>query len=155
MRHQAARPLALLTLVISACTLGPAWPSGYREAVCTATDHLRAADVQLTAAVRAVVAAEPEQVAVAAGGMGHEAADARAALERAPDWMPGAELIRDLGQAASDFGRAADQFSVGARQGNGPAIDGAVAAARDAQAAVARAELEGDRLRDASGWEPC
>lgn len=154
MRGQVIGSLAVLLL--GACRLfGPAWPDGYRMAICAATDHLGAVHGQLASVLAAVQSQDVDQVAIGAAGMEREAGVALAAVEAAPAWHPGAALTSNLGLAAVGFMRAADQFRIGARQGSGPAFDTAVAAAQDAEAALARAELDVERLGSTNGWQPC
>jgi hypothetical protein len=147
---------AVLASLLTGCgPVAAAWPHGYRDAICAATDAIRAVDDQLAVAARAVMSDDAEQVAVAAAGMEREAGDARSALVQAPRWDPGVTLANDLDGAAAGFLRAAQLFRTGARQGNGPALDLAVAAGQEAEAALNRTGLEGERLRNAIGWQPC
>lgn len=156
MRQRLLLPVVLVIVVAGGCaTTGPAWPEGYREAICTATAHLRAAEDASADAISGVAAAESERVAIAAAGIERESNAARAALDLAPGWSAGAPLSAELGRAAVAFAKAALDFNIGARQGDGPALDRAIALARDAEAALARADHEGNRLRSARGWPPC
>ena len=156
MRQQLTLSVGIAILMAGGCAMAaPAWPDGYRHAICDATDHLRAADGAFAEAVDGVAAAESEHVAVAAGGMEREADAALDALGAAPGWASGAQLADELSSAAMGFERAATGFGIGARQGDGPALDRAVAAAQDADSALARADLEAERLRSAIGWQPC
>lgn len=156
MRQQRLLLGSLLIVTLAGCSLAePAWPDAYREAVCAATQHLRAAEAQLVAAVAAVEAADPDLLQIAAAGLGRKSRDAGAALVGAPAWGPGSRLLAELNAAADALVRAAAGFLTGARQGLGPALDRAVAAAQDGDAALRRAEVEDDRLRDTLGWQPC
>lgn len=148
--------VGLLILLGGGCAIAaPAWPNGYREAVCTATDHLRAAGDAFADAVDGMATSDAERVAIAAAGMERDSDDALDALDAAPEWAPGAQLVVELRGAAIAFARAASEFGVGARQGDGPALDQAVASAQDGDAALGRATAEGERLRNAIGWQPC
>lgn len=156
MRQQRLPSIGLAILLAAGCaTAAPPWPDGYREAICSATDHLQAADDALAAAVAGIEAAESERVAIAAAGMERASDAAHDMLTAAPTWAAGAQLAGELSSAATAFERAARDFGVGARQGDGPALDRAVAFAQDADAALAHAGVEGERLETASGWEPC
>ena len=152
MRRHLLLPIGLLVLTIGCGIAAPAWPSGYREAVCAATTHLRAAEGAFAEAAAGIEAADAERVAIAAAGMERESNDALDALKDAPGWAPGAQLLVDLQGAAIAFARAASEFRVGAREGDGPALDGAVASAQEGDAALARADVEGERLRNSIGW---
>jgi hypothetical protein len=146
----------LAGMVLSACGIvGSAWPNGSREAVCSGTDHLQAADAQLAMTVAAMQSQDAELVAIGATGIEREAAEALAALEQAEAWGAGAELVGDLQRAAAGFERAAGQFRAGARQGNGPAYDAAVADGQGAEADLGRAALDAERLTTSNGWQPC
>jgi hypothetical protein len=146
----------LLILIGGGCAIAaPAWPNGYREAACTATDHLRAADGAFAEAADGIAAGDADRVAIAAAGMERASDDALDALDGAPNWAPGAQLPVELRAAAIAFARAASEFGVGARQGDGPGLDRAVASAQDGEAALARADQEGERLRNAIGWKSC
>ena len=146
----------LLVVVVGGCAIvGPAWPAGYREAICAATAHLRAAHGALTEAADSIEAADAERLTIAAAGMEREADDALDALDGAPGWEAGARLRVELLHASLAFGRAAVAFGIGARQGDGPALDGAVALAQNGDASLTRADAEAERLRTAIGWEPC
>ena len=156
MRQQLLPTLGLAILLAGGCaTAATAWPNGYREAICTATDHLRAADDAVAEAVDGVAAAESEQVATSAAGMERDSEAARDALSEATGWAAGVHLASELSTAATAFERAAAEFGLGARQGDGPALDRAVASAQEAEAALARADVEGARLRTKNGWQPC
>jgi hypothetical protein len=156
MRQHLLPCLWLLVVAVGGCAIaGPAWPAGYREAICAATAHLRAADDALTEAADGIEAADAERVAIAAAGMERESDDALGAINGAPGWEPGATLRLELLGAAVAFGRAAVEFGIGARQGDGPALDRAVALAQDADASLGRADAEAERLRTAIGWKPC
>jgi hypothetical protein len=148
--------LGLLVVAVGGCAIaGPAWPAGYREAMCAATAHLRAADDALTEAADGIEAADTERVTVTAAGMERESDDALDALDGAPGWEPGASLRLELRGASVAFGRAAVGFGIGARQGDGPALDGALSLAQNAEASLGRADAEAERLRSAIGWQPC
>ena len=148
--------VGLAILVAGGCaSAAPAWPDGYRAAACTAIEHLRAADGAFAEAADAVAAAEPDRVAIAAAGMERESNGASVALSAAPSWPAGTQLTSELSAAATAFEQAASDFAVGARQGDGPALDRAVASAQDGDAALARADFEGERLRTLIGWQPC
>ncbi|MEP7041147.1 MAG: hypothetical protein ABI864_06185 [Chloroflexota bacterium] len=148
--------VGLAILAAGGCAMAaPAWPAGFREAICSATGNLQAADLAFAEAVDGVAAAESERVAIAAAGMERESDRARALLIAAPGWAAGGQLATELSTAATGFGRAASDFGIGARQGDGPALDRAVASAQDADAALARADREGKRLQTAIGWLPC
>ncbi len=145
----------VLTLLAGCGPLGPSWPDGYREAICTATARLHAADAHLAEVLAAVESADSDQVAVNSAGMEREAELAQRALDGAPAWEPGAELTSDIGLAATAFMRAAPRFRTGARQGDGPAYDTAVAEAQSAEAALGRIELDALRLTTSAGWQAC
>jgi hypothetical protein len=156
MRQQRLLLGMLVIVTLAAClAVEPGWPAAYRDGVCAATEHLRAAAAQLGAAVAAIESADPDVLGIAAAGMEREARDASAALADAPEWGPGSQLLAELNDAASGLGRAAAAFQTGARQGIGPAVDQAVAIARDADDALQRAELEAQRLEDEGSWAPC
>lgn len=156
MRRHLLLLAALGAFIVGGCAAPrPAWPDGYRQAICAATDHLRAADAEFAAAVDGIASADADRVAIAASGMERESVDALDLLGRARPLDAGAQLTAELLRATTDFADAAGEFGVGARQDNGPALDRAVAAAQDAAAALARADLEGQRLRSALGWQPC
>jgi hypothetical protein len=156
MRQQRLLLGSLVIVTLAAClAVEPGWPAAYRDGVCAATQHLRAAAAQLGAAVGAIEAADPDVLAIAAAGMQRESRDASAALADAPAWGPGSRLLAELNDAASGLVRAAAAFQAGARQGIGPAVDQAVPIARDADDALQRAELEAQGLEDERGWVPC
>lgn len=156
MRAQRFLLRGLVVVALAACSpAAPARPDGWRPAVCLATDRLHAAHGQLASALAAMTSAEAELLTVAAAGLEREAHAAAAALEDAPAWNPGSQLIAELGAAADAFARAADAFRVGARQGDGPALDRAVATAQDADAALRRAELEAERLENDQASQSC
>jgi hypothetical protein len=146
----------LLGMALGGCaTVGSAGPQGFRDAACGATEHLLAAERQLTAAFDAVTMAEVERVAIAASGMKREADGASAFLGGAPPWEPGSPLVGELSEAAAEFARAATAFSIGARKGTGPEFDRALASGQAASAALARAAAESARLTGEVGWQPC
>lgn len=145
----------MLVLLAGCGFLGPSWPDGYREAICTATDRLHAADAHLAAVLAAVASADSDRVAVNAAGMEREAELAQQALDGAAAWEPGAELSSDIGLAATGFTRAASRFRTGAQQGDGPAYDAAIAEAQAAEAALGRIELDAERLTRSDGWQLC
>jgi hypothetical protein len=146
----------LLVVAVGGCAIaGPAWPAGYREAICGATAHLRAADDAVAEIADGIRAADGERVTIAAAGMERQSDDALEALDGAPGWEPGARLKLELLGSSVAFGRAAVAFGIGARQGDGPAIDGALALAQNADASLGRADMEAERLRTATGWQPC
>jgi hypothetical protein len=156
MRKQLLVGVGLMVLVVGGCaTARPVGPAGYREAICAATAHLRAADEAVVQAAAGIEAADAERVAIAAAGIEREANDALGSLNGAPGWEPGARLKLELTGAAVAFGRAASAFRIGARQGDGPALDGAIASAQSAEASLGRADLEAELLRTAIGWQPC
>ena len=156
MQRQVLGCTALVLVLLSGCGLaGSPWPDGYREAMCTATEHLQAADAQLVAVLAAVESADSDQVAVNAAGMEREAGLAQRALDGAAAWAPGAELSSDIGLAATGFTRAAARFRTGAQQGDGPAFDAAIAEAQSAEGALGRIELDAERLTRSDGWQPC
>jgi hypothetical protein len=156
MRRQLPLWVGFVLVVVGGCaTAGPAWPAGYREGICAATGHLRAADDAIAEAAAGIEAADTERVAIAAAGMERESDDALDAIKRAPSWEPGARLRLELTEASVAFGQAASEFRVGASQGDGPALDEAVASAQSADGSLGRAELEAERLRTAIAWQPC
>ena len=156
MRQHLLLSVWILVVGVGGCAIArPAWPAGYREAICAATAHLRAADDAVAEAAAGIEAADAERVAIAAAGMERESDDAQGAIDRAPGWEPGAGLRLELTSAAVAFGRAAAEFRIGARQGDGPAFDRALALAQSADASLGRADLEAERLRTAIGWQPC
>ena len=156
MRKQLLVCVGFMVLVVGGCaTGGPAEPAGYREAICAATAHLRAADDAVAEAAAGIEAGDAQRVAIAAAGMERDSDDALGAINGAPDWEPGAGLRLELTDASVAFGRAASEFRIGARQGEGPALDGAVASAQSADASLGRADLEAERLRTAIGRQPC
>ncbi len=153
MRPQRPFSAVVLALLLGACA-SPRPPAGFRDSVCVSTDHLRAADGEFAAAIDGLTAGDDDRVAIAAAGMEREADAAATALAGVEAWAPASQLTAELGEAATDFERAASQFRGGARQGNGPELDRAVASAQEASAAVSRVELEMTRLA-AAGLEPC
>jgi hypothetical protein len=155
MRQQALAALAVLAFLNGCLAAGQVGPDGYREAVCAVTDRLAGVDAQLAVALQAVASDDPERLSVVAAGMEREVDEARVALERAPAWTPGSALTNELGVAVSAFELAADLFAAGARQGNGPLIDRALAAAQEADAAFGRAGEASEQMRERIGWDPC
>ena len=156
MRKQLLVCVGFMILVVGGCALSePAWPAEYREAICAATAHLRAADDAVAEAAAGIEAADAARVAIAAAGMERESDDALGAINGAPGWEPGAGLRLELTGASVAFGRAASEFRIGAGQGDGPALDGAIASAQSADASLGRAGLEAERLRTTVGWQPC
>jgi hypothetical protein len=156
MCQQRRRGIGLVILALGGCAIaGTGWPAGYREAICAATAHLRAADGAFAVAADGSEAGDAERVSIAAAGMEREADDALGAISAAPRWAPGVALRLELTGAAVSFGRAAVEFGMGARQGDGPAIDGALALAQNADTSLGRADIEAERLRTAIGWQPC
>jgi hypothetical protein len=148
--------VGLIILVVGGCASpGPAWPAGYRDAICVATAHLRAAEDAVAEAAAGIEAADAERVTIAAAGMERESDDALGAIDGAPGWESGAGLRLELTGASVAFRRAASEFRIGARQGDGPALDGAIASAQSADASLGRANLEAERLRTAIGWKVC
>ena len=156
MRKQLVIGVGFMVVVAGGCaTAGPVGPAGYRDAICAATAHLRAAHESVAEAAAGIESADAERVAIAAAGMEREADDALEAINGAPGWEPGARLRLELIGASMAFGRAAGEFRIGARQGGGPALDGAIASAQSADASLGRADLEAERLRATIGWLPC
>jgi hypothetical protein len=155
MRKQILVCVGLTILVAGCATAGPAWPARYREAICAATANLRAAEEAVAEAAAGIEAADAERVAIAAAGMERESSDALGEVNSAPGWEPGARLKLELTGASVAFDRAASEFRIGARQGDGPALDSAIASAQSAEASLGRADLEAERLRTAIGWQPC
>jgi hypothetical protein len=156
MRQHLLLCVGLLVLAVGGCAIArPAWPAGYREAVCAATAHLRAADDAFAQAADGIEVGDAERVSIAAAGMERASGDALDALDAAPGWEPGASLRLELVGASMAFGRAAVGFGIGARQGDGPALDGALALAQNAEASLGRADAEAKRLRTTIGWQPC
>lgn len=153
MRKQLLVGVGLIVLVGGGCAT--AGPVGYREAICAATAHLRAADEAGTEAAAGIEEADAEIVAIAAAGMERESSAALGEVNGAPDWEPGARLKLELTGASMAFRRAASEFRIGARQGDGPALDAAIRSAQSAEASLGRADLEAERLRTAIGWQPC
>lgn len=156
MRQQQLFLASMVIVMLAACApTAPLPPDGWRRAVCTTTDRLHAAEGHLGSALAAMTAADPGLLMVAAAGLDRESQAAAAALDDAPIWMPGAQLMAELGAAAGAFARAADAFRIGAQQEDGPALDRAVAEAQDGEAALRRAELEAERLDNEGAWQPC
>jgi hypothetical protein len=150
-------PLAaviVLALALGGCvTAGPS--AAFGKAICRASDRLHAAEAEFAAAADGVALGDVDRVATGAAGMEREAQAATAALAGAGAWEPGRQLIAELEEAASGFARAATRFAAGARQGNGPALDAAVAAAQAAAAALSRADAEAARLGEAAALRAC
>jgi hypothetical protein len=156
MRKQLPLSIGFTILLLGGCaTAARPWPAGYREAICAATAHLRAADDALREAAAGIEAADAERVTIAAAGMERESDESLGAINSAPGWEAGARLRLELIDASVTFRRAASEFRIGAGQGDGPALDGAIASAHSADASLGRADLEAERLRTAIGWQAC
>lgn len=156
MRRQLPLSVGFVFVVVGGCaTAGPVGQAGFREAICAATANLRAADDAVAEALAGIKAADAERIAIAAAGMERESDDALDAIKGAPGWEPGTRLRLELTGASVAFGRAASELRIGAGQGNGPALDGAIASAQSGEASLGRADLEAERLRTAIGWQPC